>query len=112
MKGDLCVLGIESTAHTFSASVVTEKEGLLSDVRDVYVPPEGSGIHPTEAAKHHTPAVAAKVIKEALSLGWRGGRGHRRASPTPWAPASARASGWAPSRRGRWRCPWAGRSYR
>ena len=66
MRGNLCVLGIESTAHTFSASVVKEKEKLLSDVKDIYVPPEGSGIHPTEAAKHHS-LVAAEVIKEALS---------------------------------------------
>ena len=64
-KGNLCVLGIESTAHTFSAAVVTERERLLSDVKDVYVPPEGSGIHPTEAANHHS-AVAARVIREAL----------------------------------------------
>jgi N6-L-threonylcarbamoyladenine synthase len=66
VRRNLCVLGIESTAHTFSASVAKENEKLLSDVKDVYVPPEGSGIHPTEAAKHHA-LVAAKVIKEALS---------------------------------------------
>jgi len=65
VKGDLCILGIESTAHTFSASVVTETKGLLSDVRDVYLPPEGRGIHPTEASNHHA-AVAARVIGEAL----------------------------------------------
>jgi len=70
VRGNLCVLGIESTAHTFSASVVTEKDGLLSDVKDVYLPKEGSGIHPTEAANHHT-AVAAKVIKEALTASGR-----------------------------------------
>lgn len=70
MRGNLCVLGIESTAHTFSASVVTEKDGLLSDVKDVYLPQEGSGIHPTEAANHHT-VVAAKVIQEALTASGR-----------------------------------------
>jgi N6-L-threonylcarbamoyladenine synthase len=72
VKGNLCVLGIESTAHTFSASVVTEKEGLLSDVKDVYLPPEGSGIHPTEASNHHA-AVAARVIKEALVVSGKKG---------------------------------------
>ena len=53
-------LGIESTAHTFGCSVV---EGnpmninigkVLSDKRDVYRPPQGSGIHPREASRHHT----------------------------------------------------------
>ena len=66
MRGNLCILGIESTAHTFSASVATEKEGLLSDVKDVYVPKEGSGIHPTEAANHHL-VVADRIIGEALA---------------------------------------------
>jgi len=61
------VLGIESTAHTFSASVVSETKGLLSDVRDIYAPPEGSGIHPTEASLHHA-AVATRVVKEALDV--------------------------------------------
>lgn len=66
MNGNLCVLGIESTAHTFSASVATERDGLLSDVKDVYVPPEGSGIHPTQAASHHLD-VAPRVVGEALA---------------------------------------------
>ena len=73
MKGDLRVLGIESTAHTFSAAVVSEKKGLLCDVRDIYTPPEGSGIHPTEASIHHA-AVASKVVKEAITtsgVGWK-----------------------------------------
>ena len=67
LKRDLRVLGIESTAHTFSAALVSEKKGLICDVRDIYVPPEGSGIHPTEASVHH--------IKVA-SKGRRGGRRH------------------------------------
>jgi N6-L-threonylcarbamoyladenine synthase len=66
LKGDPTVLGIESTAHTFSAAVVSRKKGLLCDVRDIYTPPEGSGIHPTEASSHHA-AVAGKVIKEAVA---------------------------------------------
>lgn len=65
MKGDLRVLGIESTAHTFSASLVTERAGVLTNPKDAYVPPEGSGIHPTEAAEHHL-SVAAGVVREAL----------------------------------------------
>src|SRR5918996_1564771 len=53
-------LGIESTAHTFGCSVVEDKPAnnkigkVLSDKRDVYRPPEGSGIHPREASRHHT----------------------------------------------------------
>jgi N6-L-threonylcarbamoyladenine synthase len=65
MRGHLKVLGIESTAHTFSASVVTEKEGVVTNAKDVYMPPEGSGIHPAEAAEHHL-SVAVRVVREAL----------------------------------------------
>jgi N6-L-threonylcarbamoyladenine synthase len=67
VKSNLYVLGIESTAHTFSASVVSEKEGIMSDVRTVYQAPEGSGIHPIEASKHHA-SRALKVMKEALKI--------------------------------------------
>ena len=59
------VLGIESTAHTFSASVVTERDGVVTNAKDVYMPPEGSGIHPAEAAEHHL-SVAVRVVREAL----------------------------------------------
>ena len=42
-------LGVESTAHTFSCAVL-ERKGkrgeILSDVRKIYGPPEGEGIHP------------------------------------------------------------------
>ena len=49
-------LGIESTAHTFSCAVL-ERKGkrgeILSDVRKIYGPPDGEGIHPREASRHH-----------------------------------------------------------
>jgi N6-L-threonylcarbamoyladenine synthase len=53
-------LGIESTAHTFGCSIVENKltnnkiGKVLSDKRGVYRPPNGSGIHPREASRHHT----------------------------------------------------------
>lgn len=59
------VLGIESTAHTFSVSVVSSEGEILSNSKNVYAPPEGSGIHPFEASKSHI-AAAAQVLKDAL----------------------------------------------
>jgi N6-L-threonylcarbamoyladenine synthase len=59
------VLGIESTAHTFGASVVTDTGRILSDVRDVHASAPGSGIHPREAAEHHS-EVAARVVSDSL----------------------------------------------
>jgi N6-L-threonylcarbamoyladenine synthase len=74
MRGNLKVLGIESTAHTFSASLVTERDGVLTNAKDVYMPPEGSGIHPSEAAEHHL-SVAVGVVREALEGESGRGRG-------------------------------------
>ena len=61
-------LGIESTAHTFSCAVL-EKKGktakILSDVRRIYRPPEGEGIHPREASRHHAEN-SSLVLSECL----------------------------------------------
>src|ERR671917_1439362 len=63
----LC-LGIESTAHTFGCSVVDSTGKILSDARDVYKAPEGSGIHPREASRHHmelSPDILRNALKSA-----------------------------------------------
>lgn len=73
----LC-LGIESTAHTFSCSIVDylqEKSNslnvenceivILSEVRSIYKAPAGSGIHPKDASKHHA-SVASDVLQQCL----------------------------------------------
>ena len=66
----MLALGIESTAHTFSCAIL-EKKGkngkILSDVRKIYRPPEGSGIHPREASRHHienSPDVLSECLSE------------------------------------------------
>lgn len=64
-------LGVESTAHTFSCAII-EKKGkqvkILSDIRKIYRPPEGQGIHPREASRHHaenSPQVLADCLQKA-----------------------------------------------
>ena len=63
----LC-LGVESTAHTFSCAVL-EKKGkntkILSDVRKIYRPPDGEGIHPREASRHHIEN-SSEILTESL----------------------------------------------
>jgi len=59
------VLGVESTAHTFSVSVVSSDGRILSNAKSVYKPPEGSGIHPFEASQNHL-ATAPRVVADAL----------------------------------------------
>ena len=58
-------LGIESTAHTFSASVVSSGGRILSNTKNVYKAPKGAGIHPLEASKSHA-AAAPGVVRMAL----------------------------------------------
>jgi N6-L-threonylcarbamoyladenine synthase len=64
-------LGIESTAHTFSCAII-EKQGkkgkILSDVRKIYRPANGEGIHPREASRHHienSSPVLSECLKDA-----------------------------------------------
>ena len=65
----LC-LGVESTAHTFSCAVLERSAAgrmrIRSDVRAVYGPPGGEGIHPREASRHHVEH-APRVLAECLA---------------------------------------------
>ena len=63
-KDNLFVLGIESTAHTFGASVIKGKK-ILSNVRDIFTTEEG-GMIPIKVAEHHVD-VCDSIIKKALS---------------------------------------------
>lgn len=63
----LC-LGIESTAHTFGASIVDSGGRIIANENSTYKPPPGVGIHPRKAAHHHV-EVADEVIRRAL---WKG----------------------------------------
>ena len=63
-------LGIESTAHTFGCSVIQfdliNKRGkIISESRSVYKAPDGAGIHPREASRHHldkSPTILRQVL--------------------------------------------------
>ncbi len=48
-------LGIESTAHTFGVGIINDEGKILANERDMFIP-ENGGIHPREAAEHHTEA--------------------------------------------------------
>ncbi len=65
-KEDVIIaLGIESTAHTLGIGIIDSKGKEFSDVRSSYMPPFGEGIHPREAARHHSNN-AASLIEKAL----------------------------------------------
>lgn len=62
-------LGIESTAHTFGASIVIDNGEICSDVREIYIPHHGRGIHPSEAAQHHNNKAHSVILKALKSAG-------------------------------------------
>ena len=59
------VLGLEGTAHTLGAGIVDGDGRVLSNARDMYRPEQG-GIHPREAANHHS-SVLHEVISASLA---------------------------------------------
>jgi universal protein Kae1 len=61
----MAVLGIESTAHTASVGIVSERAEVLGLASDMYRPPTG-GIHPREAANHHVD-VLPDLVRAALA---------------------------------------------
>lgn len=61
----LICLGLEGTAHSFGAGVVTEEGTVLSNEWDMLRPAEG-GIHPREASRHHSdlgPDIISRAIE-------------------------------------------------
>ncbi len=60
----MVVLGIESTAHTASVGIVTERAEVLGMATDMFRPVRG-GIHPREAANHHV-EVLPGLVRSAL----------------------------------------------
>ena len=62
MAEERLVLGIESTAHTLGFGIASTSGKILANVNYVYRPREG-GIHPREAAQHHSLHTARGVIE-------------------------------------------------
>jgi len=58
------ILGIESTAHTLSFGVVEDDGRAMSSVSNLFRPEEG-GIHPREAADHHSD-IAGKLLSQMM----------------------------------------------
>ena len=62
------ILGIESTAHTFSfGAVSSDGKEVLASHSSLYRPEEG-GIHPREAADHHVES--SRTLLERAILDW------------------------------------------
>jgi N6-L-threonylcarbamoyladenine synthase len=67
----LLCLGVESTAHTIGMAVASTTGDIVTNVNVAYSAPLGRGIHPREAAQHHSeviPSLLRRVI-ESLDVG-------------------------------------------
>ncbi|MHA2377975.1 MAG: bifunctional N(6)-L-threonylcarbamoyladenine synthase/serine/threonine protein kinase [Candidatus Thorarchaeota archaeon] len=64
VKMPLICLGLEGTAHSFGAGIVSSDGSVLSNVWDMFSPSEG-GIHPREASRHHSD-VGPTIIRNAV----------------------------------------------
>lgn len=58
-------LGIESTAHTFGIGIVDSEGKILANEKDMYKPPSGMGIIPSEAGEHHK-KVSDEILQKTL----------------------------------------------
>ena len=60
----MIALGVESTADNLGIGIVSSDREVLANVNDVHVPEEG-GIHPREAARHHSDEMG-NAVRRAL----------------------------------------------
>jgi glycoprotease/Kae1 family metallohydrolase len=66
------ILGIESTAHTFGAGIITSKGEILANAKDMYQTKEG-GMIPNDVVRHHE-RVCQDIVDKALhdaKLSWK-----------------------------------------
>ena len=61
-------LGLEGTAHSFGAGVVSSEGKVLSNNWDMVSPQEG-GIHPREASRHHSDKGPDLIVKSLTEAG-------------------------------------------
>ncbi len=64
----LLCLGVESTAHTIGLAVASSTGDIVINVNETYSPPLGRGIHPREAAQHHSAVIPALLRRVIASL--------------------------------------------
>jgi len=60
----MIALGVESTADNLGIGIVSSDKRVLANILDVHVPAEG-GIHPREAARHHSEQMG-EAVRRAL----------------------------------------------
>jgi N6-L-threonylcarbamoyladenine synthase len=63
-------LGIEGTAHTCGVGIVDDCANILANELDMYRPEKG-GIHPREAANHHSEVIVPLIRKATDAAGFK-----------------------------------------
>ena len=68
----MIALGLEGSANKLGVGILKDNE-ILSNIRDTYITPPGTGFLPSETAKHHR-NVVVNLIKRALkeaNISWK-----------------------------------------
>ena len=68
----MIALGLEGSANKLGVGIL-KNETILSNIRDTYITPPGTGFLPSETAKHHRDVVVS-LIKKALEeakISWK-----------------------------------------
>lgn len=60
----MIALGLEGSANKLGVGILRDTE-ILSNIRDTYITPPGTGFLPSETAKHHREVIVS-LIKKAL----------------------------------------------
>lgn len=61
----MIALGLEGSANKLGVGILKDSE-ILSNIRDTYITPPGTGFLPSETAKHHRDVIV-NLIKRALN---------------------------------------------
>ena len=68
----MIALGLEGSANKLGVGILRDDE-ILSNIRDTYITPPGTGFLPSETAKHHR-NVIVDLVKRALkeaNISWK-----------------------------------------
>ena len=67
------IIGFEGSANKMGVGIVDEKGNVLSNPRDTYITPPGTGFMPSETAKHHREVILGltKQALEEAKLTWQ-----------------------------------------
>ena len=68
----MIALGLEGSANKLGIGILKDNE-ILSNIRDTYITPPGTGFLPSETAKHHRDVIVSLIKRafEKANISWK-----------------------------------------